>query len=103
MCVGKIVFIDLREEEDYEIAHLDKFLNVPASRGYEVLNQFLLENGYKQKEIVIMCYASKKASEAFNYLMDKGYDKLVVVNIESSELLEEYNDYISTGACNCLD
>ena len=96
------VFIDLRDEEDYEAGHLSSFINIPYDRSRK-LCEFLENNYHKNNVIVLMCYSSKRSSEAFNQLVSEGYHSIVVVNIPAEELLSEYNEDVSTGPCNCLD
>ena len=63
----KLLFIDLRDSKDYEAGHIDKYINIPFSKDdKDTLLNFLEKNNYKDKTIVLMCYSSKRASEAFN-------------------------------------
>lgn len=99
-----LLFIDLRDEDDYEKGHIDMFLNIPFKKesSRKLLN-FLEKNKYKNKTIVLMCYSSKRSSEAFNSLVKNGYGNIILINMDSNELMNKYSDEIVTGPCNCLD
>lgn len=98
------IFIDLRDEKDYAIGHLSKFINVPysGSKKEETIKKFLDENYSKNNVIVLMCYSSKRASDAFMYLDEIGYNNLVLINMDSCDILDSGKD-IQTGECNCID
>ncbi|MGN1156472.1 MAG: rhodanese-like domain-containing protein [Agathobacter sp.] len=98
------ILIDLRDEQDYALGHLSKFINVPysGSKKEETLKNFLDENYSKNNVIVLMCYSSKRASDAFMYLDEIGYNNLVLINIDSCDILDSGKD-IQTGECNCID
>ena len=99
-----IIFIDLRDEGDYEDGHLDSFINIPFKNGENnILIEFLRQNGYKEKRLVLMCYSSLRSSEAFNVLVEEGYHNVTIINIESEKLLGEYKEDIVTGPCDCLE
>jgi rhodanese-related sulfurtransferase len=71
----KLLFIDLRDSKDYEAGHIDKYINIPFSKDdKDTLLNFLEKNNYKDKTIVLMCYSSKRASEAFNLLTQLSQD-----------------------------
>lgn len=99
-----LLFIDLRDEADYEKGHIDMFLNIPFKKesSSKLLN-FLEKNKYKNKTIVLMCYSSKRSGEAFNSLVKNGYGNIILINMDSNELMNKYSDEIVTGPCNCLD
>ncbi|WP_273065662.1 rhodanese-like domain-containing protein [Acetivibrio saccincola] len=100
----KLLFIDLRDSKDYEAGHIDKYINIPFSKDdKDTLLNFLEKNNYKDKTIVLMCYSSKRASEAFNLLIKNDYLHLYVVNINVEDLLNEYSNVLLTGPCNCFD
>lgn len=99
-----LLFIDLRDENDYEKGHIDMFINIPLKKESNVeLLEFLKKNKYKNKTIILMCYTSKRSSKAFNCLVENGYENIVLINMKAEELMKEYNDEIVTGPCNCLD
>lgn len=98
-----ILLIDLRDERDYEKGHLDMFINIPfENEGDGKLLEFLAENKYWNKTLVLMCYTSKRSAKAFNSLTEHGYNNIIFVNMDSNELLDD-SDNIVTGPCNCLD
>ncbi len=99
----KLVFIDLRDTEDYENGHIDKFVNAPfTNENGENLLDFIEKNNYTEKTLVLLCYSSKRASKAFNLLYKNGYSKIYLVNIKIEELLTYYNKLIQKGPCNCI-
>lgn len=99
-----LLFVDLRDEDDYEKGHIDMFINIPLKKESNVeLLEFLEKNRYKNKTIILMCYTSKRSSKAFNCLVENGYENIVLINMKAEELMKEYNDEIVTGPCNCLD
>ena len=99
-----IIFIDLRDETDYENGHIDSFINIPFKDDENNrLTEFLSKNGYKGKTLVLMCYSSLRASRAFNILVEGGYHNVTIINIESEKLLGEYKEDIVTGPCDCLE
>lgn len=100
----KLLFVDLRDEEDYAKGHLDNFVNIPYLEGKEdVFFQFLSNNKYNEKTIVLLCYSGNRASKLFNIMYEKGYRKIYFVNMECDKFFSANSDSISTGACNCLD
>lgn len=100
----RMLFVDLRDEADYEKGHIDKFINIPFTKeDKNTLLTFLDKNKYKRKTIILMCYSSKRASNAFNYLLNNGYKNIYVINISSEELLNNFGKDIETGSCNCLE
>lgn len=94
------IFIDLRDEEDYEAGHLNQFINVPYNDQSQLV-QFLNKNKYKKKRIILMCYSSKRAGNAFNELIAEGFRRISVLNFSAEDILSSGN--IETGPCNCLD
>lgn len=80
------------------------FLNIPFKKeSSSKLLKFLEKNKYKNKTIVLMCYSSIRSSEAFNSLVKNGYGNIILINMDSNELMNIYSDEIVTGPCNCLD
>ena len=100
----KLLFVDLRDEEDYAKSHLDNFVNIPYSEGKEdIFFKFLDDNKYDEKTIVLMCYSGNRASEMFNIMYEKGYRKVYLVNMKCDKLFSANSNNVSTGACNCLE
>ena len=99
----KVLLIDLREEDDYEKIHLDKFVNIPYSLGMDRFLEFLEDNNYNEKTVVLMCYTGKKSGKRFNDMYAKGYRNIYLVNMKCDEILNATPNYISTGPCNCLE
>ncbi|MFV8828815.1 rhodanese-like domain-containing protein [Alkalihalobacterium sp. APHAB7] len=69
------VFIDVREIDEYEEAHVEGMTNIPLSR---------LANEYAQlpqgQEIVIFCRSGNRSMQAANFLFDQGYTKVTNVS-----------------------
>ena len=85
----KLLFVDLRDEEDYAKSH--------------IFFKFLDDNKYDEKTIVLMCYSGNRASEMFNIMYEKGYRKVYLVNMKCDKLFSANSNNVSTGACNCLE
>lgn len=101
----KEIFVDLRDEKDYAKGHLSKFINVPftgSDKDKDIMLSFFEDNYTKQNKYILMCYSSKRASSAFMFLKDEGYNNLILVNLMGEELINGSDD-VSTGKCNCLD
>lgn len=74
------VIIDLREQEDYELAHIEGSINIPSEYGMEV-DVYLQQQNASEKTIYLICYSGLRSGKTFNYLCQKGYKKLVYVAI----------------------
>ncbi|QOY38542.2 rhodanese-like domain-containing protein [Anaerobacillus isosaccharinicus] len=68
------VYIDVREDYEYNEAYIDGFENYPLST---------LEDTYmelpKDKEIIIICRSGNRSMKAGQYLKEQGYDNITNV------------------------
>lgn len=97
------IIIDLRDKNDYEVAHIGKTINIPFVDGSEI-DDYLIKNNSKSKTVYLFCYSGNRAAVAFNYLTEKGYKSLVYVNFGYEEFCERTNNTFipATGPCDCL-
>ncbi|WP_209124953.1 rhodanese-like domain-containing protein [Alkalihalobacillus sp. BA299] len=68
------VFIDVREIDEYEEAHVQGMTNIPLSR---------FENEYtqlpKDQEIVLFCRSGNRSMQAASFLSEQGYKQITNV------------------------
>lgn len=72
---NKEFLLDVREEEEYEFAHIKGAVNIPLRELYSKLN--LLP---KDKEIYVYCRSAHRSLDAVGFLNGLGYDKVYNVN-----------------------
>jgi len=71
---GGIVFIDVREPDEYAEGHIEGVVNMPLSTLEDTYSQLP-----KDKEIVIICRSGNRSMQAAQLLREKGYTRLVNV------------------------
>jgi len=71
---GDMVFIDVREPDEYAEGHIEGMVNMPLSTLEDTYSQLP-----KDKEIVIICRSGNRSMQAAQLLRDKGYTRLVNV------------------------
>ncbi|MDF2904218.1 MAG: rhodanese protein [Bacillus sp. (in: firmicutes)] len=70
----KVVFIDVREPDEFAAGHIDGMTNVPLS----TLSEDTIDFG-KDSEVVIICRSGNRSMKAAEALQGFGYKKLVNV------------------------
>ena len=98
----EMVIVDMRDELDYELGHIDSSINLPFVDGSEIDN-YLTSVDSSHKEIYLFCYSGSRSARAFNYLNDLGYKNLVYVKFGYEEFAEKIgSDFVpTTGPCDC--
>jgi rhodanese-related sulfurtransferase len=86
----KFVFIDVREEYEYEDDNLDAW-NIPLAEIPEKLSEL---EAHKDEEIVIHCRSGARSGNAKQFLESKGFTKVrnVLGGILAYRALEEEED-----------
>ncbi len=69
----KFVFIDCREQEEWDDAHIEGATLLPLSSFQEGYEKILTD---KNAEIVIQCRSGKRSMNACMFLLSKGYTNL---------------------------
>lgn len=69
------VFIDVREIDEYEEAHVEGMTNIPLSRLASEYTQLP-----QDQEIVIFCRSGNRSMQAANFLFEQGYSKVTNVS-----------------------
>lgn len=69
----KFVFIDCREQEEWDDAHIEGATLLPLSNFQESYEEILTD---KNAEIVIQCRSGKRSMNACMFLLSKGYTNL---------------------------
>lgn len=97
------LIIDLREQEDYEMEHIDKSINMPFDDDGVKLLSYLKEKKLHNKNIYLLCYSGKRSAKAFNLLSDKGFKNINYITFGYEEYKESMgNNFIpETGPCPC--
>lgn len=72
----KIMFIDLRKEEDYEQEHLNDAQNIPLDEFNDVLNIALLDS---EKNIYLYGYTSSDAAIAASLIKKQGVHNIRII------------------------
>ncbi len=100
---SSMLLIDLRDNSEYEYAHLEGSVNVPFDDDGAWLVKYLNNNEASDKEIYLMCAAGKKSAKAFNLLLEQGYGKLHYVSFGFNEYRENKGGAYLEGAgvCDC--
>lgn len=68
------VYIDVREQYEYDERYIDGFVNYPLSTLEETYSDLP-----KDKEIIIICRSGNRSMQAADLLKEKGYDNLTNV------------------------
>jgi rhodanese-related sulfurtransferase len=69
-----VIYVDVREQHEYEAGHIEEMKNYPLSRFTEYLNMLP-----KDAEIVLICRSGNRSMKAANILKDNGYTDIVNV------------------------
>lgn len=98
-----ILIIDLRDETDYIISHIDEAINIPYNDDGEYLLSYLKKRKYENKKIYLICYSGNRSSQAFNLLFDHGFSFLNYITFGYDIFVNEMgSDFTpSTGECKC--
>ena len=98
------IIIDLREQDDYELSHIESSINIPFIDGSEI-DVYLTSKNSKNKTIYLLCYSGSRSAKAFNHLSEKRYKNLVYVKFGYDEFVKSIGfDFVpATGPCNCID
>ena len=101
----KLLFVDLRDEEDYAKSHLDNFVNIPYSEGKEdIFFKFLDDNKLEErqlglefsKDLLLFC----DEMWVFGTYVSSGMMNEISLALEQNMKVKFV---VSTGACNCLE
>jgi rhodanese-related sulfurtransferase len=96
------VLVDLRDREDYELGHIDGFINIPSNDGVELL-EYLEKNKLERKAIFLMCYSGKRAAAAVDLLQERGYRYLTYITFGYNEYANSQENFVpAQGECDCL-
>ncbi|QOR68194.1 rhodanese-like domain-containing protein [Cytobacillus suaedae] len=70
-----VVFIDVREVDEFQAKHVEGMINVPLSTLKENYNQIPIDS-----EVVLFCRSGNRSMQAAKILQDLGYNK--IINVE---------------------
>jgi adenylyltransferase/sulfurtransferase len=70
------LLLDVREPNEYEIAHIEGSTLLPLS---QLPNRYKELEKYKGKEIVVHCKSGMRSAKAINFLKQQGFSNLVNV------------------------
>ncbi|MBE4907514.1 rhodanese-like domain-containing protein [Bacillus luteolus] len=70
-----VVFVDVREVDEFQEGHVEGMINVPLSTLKENYNQIPIDS-----EIVLFCRSGNRSMQAAQILQDLGYKK--IINVE---------------------
>jgi rhodanese-related sulfurtransferase len=86
----KFVFIDVREEYEYEDDNLDAW-NIPLGELPDKLDEL---ESHKDEEIIIHCRSGARSGNAKNFLISKGFSNVrnVLGGILAYRTLEEEDE-----------
>ncbi|MCT2536858.1 rhodanese-like domain-containing protein [Aquibacillus koreensis] len=70
-----VVFVDVREPDEYESGHIEAMINFPLSALKDDHAALPTE-----KELVLICRSGKRSMEAAKILNELGYEKIVSVD-----------------------
>ena len=73
----ELVIIDVRDQHEFILGHIDSAINTPLGKFKEQLN--LLEK-YKNKDILVVCQSGTRATPACNILVSAGFEKVFNLN-----------------------
>lgn len=73
------IYIDVREDYEYNEAHIDGFIHFPLSTFEEKYTELP-----KDKEIIIICRSGNRSMQAATFLKENGYDN--VTNVQGAML-----------------
>lgn len=68
-----VVYIDLREQEDYKAGHIERAVNISPEQISAGIYGFTLP---KNAHIVAYCYSGARSNTAINILKTQGYQYL---------------------------
>lgn len=69
----ELLLIDVREPEEYDIAHIEGAQLLPVSRFNEWAGTL---DAAREKEIVVMCHHGIRSAQVCSYLARQGFTKL---------------------------
>ncbi|MGN0505473.1 MAG: rhodanese-like domain-containing protein [Lachnospiraceae bacterium] len=98
-----MVLLDLRDNRDYEKAHLTGSINVPFDDEGTWLLQCVEEHSWKKNIIYLICAGGKRSAAAFNLLAEQGAPRIVYISFGYEEYIESQGYETSEGAevCDC--
>lgn len=68
------MLIDVRTEEEYEEAHIDRSINIPYDKVVEVLDTYGIINF--DVPLIVYCKSGGRSSKAAEALVDAGYNNV---------------------------
>jgi rhodanese-related sulfurtransferase len=66
----EFLLLDVRNDDEYELVHLDRALHIPMSNLKDRLHEL---DPWKDKEIVVMCHHGVRSLMALEYLVNEGF------------------------------
>ncbi len=75
---NKVVFLDVRDKEDYDEYHIPQSINIDASEVFEKI--YMLEK-YKYTDLVVYCYHGSRSKGVCAILSMNGFEN--VYNLKS--------------------
>ncbi len=70
------IYIDVRTAEEYELNHIDKFININSSIAASQIEK----NYSKDENIVLICRSGNRSSKVANQLIELGFHN--IYNVE---------------------
>ena len=99
----KKVIIDLRDNPDYEITHIESSVNIPLDDEGEWLLKKIPEYAGRFTNIILVCYSGKRAATGYNLLKKAGYFNVNCVVAAFEDICKElgYENLKGAEICDC--
>jgi rhodanese-related sulfurtransferase len=96
------LLVDLRDNGDYESAHIPGFLNISLKDGTELLETWI-RPFKRDKRVVLICYGGNRSARAFEKLVLMGFTHVVdYAPGYASYAAEKGLSFVpETGDCGC--
>jgi rhodanese-related sulfurtransferase len=72
MAAGNVQLIDVREPDEWAIAHVDQFVNLPLSQFSEWSND-IISRFDPQAETLVLCHHGMRSAQMCQWLMNQGF------------------------------
>ncbi|HKL86998.1 MAG TPA: rhodanese-like domain-containing protein [Treponemataceae bacterium] len=96
------LLVDLRDNEDFDTAHIANFLNFSFDDGGKRLATWIAPYK-KDKPIILICYSGNRSARAFELLVLMGFTHITdFTSGYEAYAIEKGNSFTpEKGSCNC--
>ena len=97
------VIVDLRDNPDYEITHIESSVNLPLDDDGEWLLGNISKYAGRFSKIILVCYSGKRAALGCKLLKNAGYHNVrcVVADFEDIGRMLGYDSLEGAEICDC--